>query len=148
YVYRDPTGANESDNDPVLTMPHVADMSFNGISLAAYLNGVTVTHDEIRLGTTWASVLGNPPFFLLQPTNHLAYVGQNVMLAALAQSSQPLSYQWYHGAQAILGGTDNSFTLPVVQLADAGQYSVMASNSLGVISSAVAMLTVQTISVA
>ncbi len=57
----------ESDNQPALTMLGVADMSFNGISMAAYVNGVTVSDDEIRLGTTWASALGNPPNFIVQP---------------------------------------------------------------------------------
>ncbi len=147
YVYRNPTGPNESDNQPVLTMPGVADMSFNGISMGAYLNGVTVTHDEIRLGPTWFSVLGNPPVFVLQPTNQLAYVGQSVTLAAQAQSSQPLNYQWYRGGGALAGQTNANLNLPGVQLSDAGRYSVAAFNALGVVTSAVATLTVQTISV-
>src|SRR5262249_45467835 len=42
YVFRNPTGVNESDNQPTLSMLGVGDMSFNGLSMAAYLNGVTV----------------------------------------------------------------------------------------------------------
>lgn len=145
-VYRNPTGLNEADNEPVLTMLGVADMSFNGLSMAAYLNGVTVNHDEIRLGQTWASVLGNPPVFMLQPTNQLAYVGQSVSLVALAQSSEPLSYQWYRDGQPLPGQTNAGLAFPNVQITDAGNYFMKASNALGVIVSAVATLTVQTIS--
>ena len=59
YVYRNPTGTNESANVPVATMLGVGDMSFNGISFGAYLNNLTVSHDEVRLGMTWADVVGN-----------------------------------------------------------------------------------------
>lgn len=147
YVYDNPTGPNESNNQPALTMPGVADMSFNGISMGAYLNNVTVNDDEIRLGQTWASVLGNPPSFVEQPTNQVAYVGQAVTFNALAQASQPLNYQWYAGGVALTGQTNASLNLSSVQLTNVGQYSVTASNALGTATSAVATLTVQTISV-
>jgi fructan beta-fructosidase len=147
YIYRNPIGSNEFDNQPALTMLGVADMSFNGLSMAAYLNGVTVSHDEIRLGTSWASVLGNPLSFALQPTNQAAYVGQAVTLTSQAQSSQPLSYQWYHGNNLLTDQTNATLTLSDVQLSDAGPYFVTASNVLGAVTSAVATLTVQTVSV-
>ncbi|HTI98794.1 MAG TPA: GH32 C-terminal domain-containing protein [Dongiaceae bacterium] len=149
YVYRNPTGAAEADNAPVLTMLSVADMSFDGISLAAYLNGVTVNHDEIRLGLTWASVLGDPPAFVQQPAGQTAYAGQALSLTALAQSAQPLAYQWYRIAKGetnlLTGETNTSLAFAGVQVGDAGQYYVTASNALGVAASMVAPLTVQTI---
>ena len=148
YIYGNPTGPNESDNPPALTMLGAADMSFNGISMAAYVNGMTVSDDEIRLGTTWSSVLGNPLTFAVQPTNQLAYVGQTATLISLAQSSQPLSYQWYHGNNLLIGQTNATLMLSGVQLADAGQYSVTASNALGAVTSAAVTLTVQIASVA
>ncbi len=148
YVYRNPIGAAEADNQPVLTMLGVADMSFNGISLAAYLNGVTVVHDEIRLGTTWSSVLGNPPMFVLQPTNQIAYVGQSVTFNSLAQSSQPLAYQWYCGGSPLPGETAANLSLVNAQAGDSSQYSVTASNALGAVTSVVATLSVQTLTVA
>ncbi len=147
YVYHNPTGSKEANDQPALTMPGVADMSFNGISMGAYLDGVTVSDDEIRLGTTWASVMGNPPDFVLEPTNQIAYTGESATFAALAQSSQPLNYQWYLGANALAGQTNSNLTLSNVQSSDAGQYSVTASNSLGTVTSAVATLAVQTIAV-
>jgi fructan beta-fructosidase len=148
YVYNNPTGLSESDNQPALTMLGVGDMSFNGISMGAYLNGVIVQNDEIRLGETWASVLGNPPTFIVQLASQTAYIGENVTFTALAQSSVPLNYQWYLGANVLAGQTNTSLTLSNVLLNDAGEYSVTASNALGVITSSVATLTMQTISVA
>jgi hypothetical protein len=148
YVYSNPTGPNESDNQPALTMPGVADMSFNGISMGAYLAGVTVSHDEIRLGQTWASVLGGPPLFVSQPTNELAYVGQTINFSAAAQSSQPLNYQWYFNGIALPEETNSVLTLSDVQLTNAGQYTEIVSNALGAVTGAAATLTVQTLSAA
>lgn len=152
YVYRNPTGGAESDNEPVLTMLAVADMSFDGISLAAYLNGTTVRNDEIRIGQTWASVLGNPPMFVLQPTNLTLYAGQASELDSLAQSSLPLNYQWYRldgGVPNALGGQTNaSVVFASAQMSDAGQYFCTASNALGVAVSSAAVVAVQPIAVA
>ena len=153
YVYRNPMGNSEADNQPVLTMLGVADMSFNGISLAAFFNNatsfsnVTVKNDEIRIGLTWGDVLGGPPEFVLQPTNQSLYVGQTAMFTALAQSTQPISYQWYNNEGPIPAMTNVALTLPNLQLANADSYWVLASNSVGVATSSVVTLTVQSIGV-
>ncbi|MES2658761.1 MAG: CotH kinase family protein [Verrucomicrobiota bacterium] len=59
-VYMNPTSDIEPET-PTLTRLAAADMSFNGISFGAYLNGRTVMHDEIRMGQTWADVVPAPP---------------------------------------------------------------------------------------
>lgn len=152
YVYHNPTSSLESDNDPVLTRLAAADMSFDGLSMGAYLNGVTVRHDEIRVGSTWASVLGDPPLFVLQPTNQSWYAGQATMLISSAQSSLPLNYQWYRIASgntnALVGQTSTNLTFASTQLTDAGQYFVVASNTLGIAVSSIAEVVVQPINVA
>ncbi len=66
YVYRNPT-SNTEPLTPTLVVSNVADMSFNGLSVAAY-NGPEVKHDEIRLGATWADALGLAVSNLLPPT--------------------------------------------------------------------------------
>jgi fructan beta-fructosidase len=152
YVYRNPTGNLESDNEPVLTMLSVADMSFDGISIGAYLNGVAVKTDELRIGQTWASVLGDPPVFVLQPTNKSLYAGEVFTLNSLAQSSLPLSYRWYRIAggltNALPNATNSNLSFSAVQFDDAGQYFVTASNGLGIAISSIASVAVQPIIVA
>ena len=54
-VYQNPVSATEP-GEPTLTAPDQADMSFSGLSMGAFANGRTVTHDELRIGETWASV--------------------------------------------------------------------------------------------
>lgn len=56
YVYQNPISTTEPGN-PTLVRYGVADMSFNGISLAAFNNGRTVKHDEIRIGQAWEDVV-------------------------------------------------------------------------------------------
>ncbi|MGC3956503.1 MAG: immunoglobulin domain-containing protein [Verrucomicrobiota bacterium] len=152
YVYRNPKLNAESGNEPVLTMTAISDLSFDGISLAAYVNGVTVKHDEIRVGFTWASVLGDPPTFIIQPTNQSLYSGQSAALTSLAQSGQPFKYQWYESINGstniLLGETNANLSFSTVQLNDAGEYFVTASNSLGCATSAAVTVVVQPIAIA
>ncbi|HEY4417342.1 MAG TPA: LamG-like jellyroll fold domain-containing protein [Verrucomicrobiae bacterium] len=151
YIYRNPTGASEADNAAALTMLGAGDMSFNGLSFGAYLNDVTVSDDEIRLGQTWASVLGNPPVFVVQPMSQTVYAGQNAQFTALAQSSQPLNYQWYRiiaGITNALTGQTNANLIFTGGPGDAGTYFVLATNALGMATSAQATLSAQIISVA
>jgi autotransporter-associated beta strand protein len=65
FVYRNPTSGTEPAT-PTLVVSNVADMSFNGVSAAAY-NGPDVKHDEIRLGATWADAIGLAVSNLLPP---------------------------------------------------------------------------------
>jgi hypothetical protein len=65
FVYRNPTSGTEPAT-PTLVVSNVADMSFNGVSAAAY-NGPDVKHDEIRLGATYADAIGLAVSNLLPP---------------------------------------------------------------------------------
>ena len=55
-VYQNPTSATEPST-PTLFESGAGDMSFNGISFGAFNNGMTVNHDEVRIGETWADVV-------------------------------------------------------------------------------------------
>jgi autotransporter-associated beta strand protein len=56
YVYQNPVSATEP---AVATLTKIAasDMSFNGLSIAAFDSGRTVKHDEIRVGQNWSDVI-------------------------------------------------------------------------------------------
>ncbi|MEK7951109.1 hypothetical protein [Luteolibacter soli] len=60
-IYRNPTSVTEP-GVPTLTKLGAADMSFDGISFGAFVNGRTVMHDEIRVGTSWADAIGEDPY--------------------------------------------------------------------------------------
>ncbi|HRE80569.1 MAG TPA: immunoglobulin domain-containing protein, partial [Opitutaceae bacterium] len=54
----------------------------------------------------------------------------------------PFAYQWRKNGSGIVGATESTFTLPAVQSADAGLYSVVVSNVSGAVTSLEALLTV------
>jgi fructan beta-fructosidase len=62
-VYRNPTTATEPAS-ATLSLPNAADMSFNGISFGAFVNGRTVAHDEVRFGRSWQEAIGMTPYMI------------------------------------------------------------------------------------
>ncbi|MGA2605718.1 MAG: immunoglobulin domain-containing protein, partial [Verrucomicrobiia bacterium] len=71
------------------------------------------------------------------------YVNQTASFSVLASGTLPLNYQWYYNTNSILtNATSSSITITNAQLTDAGGYSVIVSNPYGVVTSAVAQLSV------
>jgi lysophospholipase L1-like esterase len=143
YVYRNPA-SNTEPGIPTLSVIGAGDMSFNGVSMAAYDNGLTVKTDQVRIGTAWADVVGGPPGFIVQPAAQTrAVVHDVVSLSAVAASDLPVNYQWYFTNSLIVGATNSTLTLSNMQMAAAGSYYVTVSNSLGTATSIMASVTVQ-----
>src|SRR5262249_3858628 len=90
----------------------------------------------------------SPPAILTQPASQTVAVGANVNFNVNASGTGPLSYQWLfngttlsNGGQ-ISGATASTLALSNVQSANAGNYSVVISNVVGVVTSSVALLTI------
>jgi hypothetical protein len=77
-----------------------------------------------------------------QPQSQTVLVGSNATFTVTASGEAPLGYQWFFNGSAIAGAGDPGFALDRVELADAGTYHVVVSNSFGAITSAVATLVV------
>ena len=84
-----------------------------------------------------------PPSIVSQPQGQTILVGGNLTLSVAASGTDPLSYQWRKGGAAILTATASTCTIPSVGLTDAGDYAVVVSNAWGVVTSAVAQVTVE-----
>lgn len=78
----------------------------------------------------------------IQPTNQTTFVGNSVTFKALPNGTAPLSYQWSLNGTNIPGATSASLSLTNVQLAQAGNYAVLAGNGAGSANSSNALLTV------
>jgi DNA/RNA endonuclease G (NUC1) len=87
-------------------------------------------------------VTGVPPSILTQPVSQTVNAGENVVFTALASGSPTMSYQWRFNGDPIPGATAASLTLTNVQAASAGNYDVVATNSVNSATSAVATLAV------
>jgi hypothetical protein len=108
--------------------------------------------DELRIGRTWEYVMGAPEFDS-QPANRTNNaLTSAVFTATVASSGAAVNYQWQkNGANLtdggnISGATTTNLTLVNVLAGDAGNYTLIASNALGVpslsVTSSVATLTV------
>jgi Concanavalin A-like lectin/glucanases superfamily/Immunoglobulin I-set domain len=103
-----------------------------------------------RFGTVTSAVAvltvtpGVPPSIVIQPDSQSVAVGNSAYFGVVARGATPLSYQWWLGSNAIAGATNAGYSISSPQLSDAGPYSVIVSNSYGVVTSSIAQLTLIT----
>ena len=84
----------------------------------------------------------NAPSIATQPQSRTVALGANASFSVTANGTAPLAYQWRFYATNLAGATTSSFTRTNAQPADAGDYSVVVTNSYGSVTSSVATLTV------
>jgi len=84
-----------------------------------------------------------PPSISTQPQDATIGLGDTATFTVGASGSAPLTYQWYFGTDAIVGGTSSTLSV-VADFPDvAGDYSVVVANGAGSVTSRVAQLTVR-----
>ncbi len=76
-----------------------------------------------------------PPSITQQPQSQTVPEGTNVTFTVMATGTLPLSYQWFFKGAVLSGQTNAMLTIPNVQAANAGSYTVMVSNQAGAITS-------------
>ncbi|HTQ51918.1 MAG TPA: hypothetical protein VMJ12_14505, partial [Candidatus Acidoferrales bacterium] len=77
-----------------------------------------------------------------QPQSQTVPAGADVTLSVTASGTEPLIYQWWNSAGAILDATNDSYLLESAQTNNSDNYFVIVSNDYGAITSAVAALVV------
>jgi hypothetical protein len=82
------------------------------------------------------------PSITSEPSNVTAAIGGTATFSVTATGSPTPSYQWRKNGANIGGATGSSLTLTNIQEADAGSYSVIATNAFGSAVSREATLTV------
>ncbi|MCX6947607.1 MAG: immunoglobulin domain-containing protein [Verrucomicrobia bacterium] len=102
---------------------------------------------EVTAGTNPKQNSSLPkPVITLQPVSITNTVGGGVTFQVTATNPagipSPLTYQWYKNGTAIPAGTNPNLIILPLTIAEAGNYSVVVSNSYGVVTSSIASLTV------
>jgi ELWxxDGT repeat protein len=87
------------------------------------------------------------PFFTTQPASVVAPAGTDVSCRAVAAGYPIPALQWRFNGADIPGATNHNLALTNVQAEHAGVYSVVASNSLGVITQAATLAVLETVPV-
>ena len=83
-----------------------------------------------------------PPTIITQPQGLTVSAGSNVLFAATATGTAPLSYQWQHNGANIAGATSSNLVVANVQPANEGSYLVVVTNPFGSATSQTAVLIV------
>ncbi len=132
---------------------------FNGITIAGATNATLIlTNAQPSNAGNYSAIVTNtlgaatsavavltillPPSITTQPQSRTNVSGTAATFSATAAGSDPLSYQWQSNGANIPGATDTNLTLLTVQSTDAGNYRLVVTNSVGAVTSTVAVLTV------
>jgi hypothetical protein len=89
--------------------------------------------------TLWLSY---PATILAQPASVTTRPGSNVVFNVAAYSGGPLGFQWRKNGVNIPGATTATLSLPNVQYADGGAYTVVITDAIGPVTSEPATLTI------
>lgn len=119
-----------------------ADSAGRVLALGSYVQTtptVLVKSGVLRLAD---DVVPSKPSITVQPVGSSAHVGGPAAFKVVAIGTAPLGLQWLHDEREIPGATNETYTIDRVTRADAGNYRVVATNSLGSQTSAVASLEV------
>jgi hypothetical protein len=95
--------------------------------------------------TTRAAVLtvsNTPVIIVAQPANQVALEGQPAVFNITVSGTPNIDYQWFFGTNAIVGATNDSYTIASTFLTNSGSYYVTVSNPASITNSSVASLTV------
>ena len=117
--------------------------AYNGRDAIGHTNGIW--HD-IRF-VVEASAVVSSPVITTQPLGRSVNAGSTVTFVADATGSPSPTYQWLKNGVPIPGATRSSLTLVEVTAADAGSFTVVATNSVGTATSAPAVLAVNAVAV-
>lgn len=130
---------------PVWTSSNPNVLTVNAEGLITAVSGGSATISATIGGISGTSVLIavplSSPAITEQPVSELRYAGGSAVFTVGAVGGQ-LNYQWSVGTGVIEGATNATLTLTALALTNAGNYSVVISNSLGSVTSAPVSLTV------
>ena len=124
---------------PIYTIP-VTSPSSAGPYYAKVTNSSGTTASQTAILTVTAGPPPAAPLIIQNPQTQLMTTGSTTVFKVIASGSPVPTYQWAHNGVAISGAT--SATLIVTaNIANAGNYTCTASNSLGSMASGTANLT-------
>jgi len=83
-----------------------------------------------------------PPRIVVQPQDQLGIAESTLILASVAEGTEPMTYHWRKNGAFLPGANSPSLLLPNIQEIDNGGYDVVVENDFGSATSRVATVTV------
>ena len=126
-------------NQPTLRLPNVQFTNAGAYSVVVTnsLGVITGLVANVRV-----EVPLTVPTIQQQPQSQTVYAGTNVLFSAVATANPAPAYQWQFNSVNIPGATNSTYAMPYVLTNQAGNYRVVLTNSVGALTSDVAVLTV------
>ena len=106
----------------------------------AYTVGVSNSYGSVLSAPATLVVYPPEPTITTQPQSQTVIAGTPATFSVTARGVAPLDYQWLLNGQPINTATDYSYSIARVQSSQAGTYTVVVSNSYGMVLSAPATL--------
>jgi hypothetical protein len=139
------------------TTPLSYQWQFNGTNLNGSLSSYSLSNAHTNKAGNYTVIVTNgagavtsavatltvlvPPAIITQPQSQTITQGGSATFTVSATGTTPLSYQWqFNGSN--LNGSLSSYSLGNVHTNKAGDYTVIVTNGAGMVTSAVATLTV------
>lgn len=107
-----------------------------------YYAVITNTYGTVTSSIATLTVTGAAPVIVVQPQSQTVTPPTNATFTLSVTASPTPSYQWLFNNAPIWARTQPTLTITNVDASHAGGYSVVVSNPLGVVTSAVAQLTI------
>ena len=144
-------GTNLVDNSRI-TGSQTTNLSINPVQLTDQgFYQVIVTN---AYGSTTSSpamltvtMVGIPPQITNQPTTQSATAGGSTVFSVNVTGSTPIAYQWLLNGTIVPGANSATLSITSASVANAGNYSVIVSNSFGMTTNLVGTLSVTTVPV-
>ncbi len=124
------------------TTPTLSLATISSADAANYSVIVTNSVGSVTSGNATLTLLSAAIAITTQPASATVAQGGPVGLSVTASSTSALSYQWLKNGLIISGAISNALNFSAVSTNDAGNYSVIITNSSTSITSAIATLTV------
>lgn len=84
-----------------------------------------------------------PPQIIDPPLAQFAWLGRSVTFKVSFTNNTPMTYEWQWNGARLPDATNQTFRLTSVALTNGGDYRVVLGNAAGVVTSAVARLTMR-----
>lgn|GEM_PF-639984 len=128
YQWRKDGGAISGATGPALALANLTAADAGGYDVVVTNSVGSVTSSLARLTV---SATATAPVITRQPGNVVTVAGRSATFAVTATGSPAPIYQWSKGASVLAGATGATLSIPSVTTADAGNYSVLVTNSAG-----------------
>jgi alpha-tubulin suppressor-like RCC1 family protein len=101
-----------------------------------YTVSVTNAYGGVQMANATLTVTPSKPMIILDPRSQSAQLGANVLLEAAAEGSPEISWQWFFQETSVTDATANKLQFTNITEANLGSYYAVASNHLGLATSA------------